>query len=277
MICVVAGYIVRRYSTPAACPGQLLAESSPILRSQAAVFHLRSAIVPALGLLAVACLDPRRLNPHCEWVGDTSATSIDIRDRAQRQHLATDVRVAGENGVRYGDSARKRVGLEAAGRLSFECRDSLYAAIMRRHHVTRQDIHVAARTRVFWIDAVFVYLPMGALYYLVAGRVTRRIVRRLPPPDERWTMWLELVWIGLAGSAIAAALTHIHAWDVDWVRLRNGHMSFRAAYLPTSLYTRWVYAGLLAVYALAAWRQLRWALARPASEVAREEVNRWRR
>jgi len=45
-------------------------------------------------VLATACLVKTRLNPHCKWVGDTSALAIDMRDAAQHQHLAMDVRVA---------------------------------------------------------------------------------------------------------------------------------------------------------------------------------------
>lgn len=227
-------------------------------------------------LLASACLDPKRLNPHCAWAGDTSNAAIDMRDGAQRAHLAMDVRIAGENAVRFGDSAKvRKVGLEAASRIGFECRDSLYAVIMRQHHVTRNDIHVAARTRTVWLDAALVYVPIGLLYFVVASRMTRGILRRAPSADERWTVWVNLVWVGLAGSAIATAVAHFHAWNVDWVRLRNGHLSFRAAYLPTALYAWRVFAGAVAIFAIATLRQLRSASARPTNERVRGVVNRW--
>mgnify|MGYP006951130542 CR=1 FL=1 len=239
--------------------------------------RLHAAIVPALCLLAQACLDPTRLNAHCRWTGDTSTVAIDMRDPSQRSHLAMDVRVAGENAVRYGDSAKvRKIGLEAASRMAFACRDSLHATIMRQHHVTSRDIALAVRTRDVWIDAALVWLPIGLLYYVVGTRATRGIVRRSRSAYERWTMWVHLVWVGIAGSAIATAVAHFHAWNVDWVRLRNGHLSFRAAYLPTALHPWRAYAGALAIFALAAWRQLRAARAHPASDAARREVNRWR-
>ena len=234
----------------------------------------RAAILLALCLLAEGCLEQRRLNAHCQWVGDTSTVAIDMRDRAQRHHLAVDVRVAGENAVRYGDSAKATHGLEGSWQMTLQCRDRLYATVMAQHHVTRQDIHVAARTRDFWIDFALVYLPIGLLYFFVADRQTRAIVRRPRPPDERWTMWVHLVWIGLAGSLIAAAVAHFHGWNVDWVRLRNGHISFRGAYLPIALYRYQAYGVALAIFAFATWRQLRAARANPAPEQARRDVNR---
>ena len=227
------------------------------------MFRIFIAIPFVLCLLAAGCLDPARLNAHCQWVGDTSTVAIDMRDAAQRHHLAMDVRVAGENAVRYGDSAKARHGLEGAWR-------------MTHHHVSRRDVDVAARTRDFWIDLALVYLPIGMLYFLVAERQARGIVRRARAPDERWTMWVHLVWIGMTGSLIAAAIAHFHGWNVDWVRLRNGHISFRAAYLPIALYRWQAYGVALTIFAIATWRQLRADRAHPAQEPVRRDVNRWR-
>jgi hypothetical protein len=238
--------------------------------------RLRAAIVPALCLLAEACLDPRRLNAHCQWTGDTSTVAIDIRDGTQRHHLAMDVRVAGENAVRYGDSAKARHGLEGAWRLTLECRDTLYATIMTQHGVSRGDIDVAARTRDFWIDLALVYLPIGLLYFVVADRQARGTVRRARGRDERWAMWVRLIWVGLTGSLIAAAVAHFHGWNVDWVRLRNGHISFRAAYLPIALYRWQAYGVALAIFAFATRRQLRAARSDPRAEPVSRDVNRWR-
>lgn len=237
--------------------------------------RFRAAILLALCLLAEGCLEQRRLNAHCQWVGDTSTAAIDIRDRAQRHHLAMDVRVAGENAVRYGDSAKALHGLEGAWLRTLECRDRLYTTVMTQHHVSRRDIDVAARTRDFWIDLALVYLPIGLVYFFVADRQTRAIVRRERPPGERWTMWVHLVWIGLSGSLIAAAVAHFHGWNVDWVRLRNGHISFRAAYLPIALYRYQAYGIALAIFTFATWRQLRAARSLPQPEQAHRDVNRW--
>jgi hypothetical protein len=236
----------------------------------------RIIVVLVLCLLATACLDETRLNARCEWVGDTSTVAIDMRDGAQRHHLAMDVRVAGENAVRYGDSAKATHGLEGSWRLTLECRDRLYATVMKQHLVSRNDIDVAARIRDFWIDAALVYLPIGLLYFLVASRLAGRIVRNAPPPGERWTMWVHLAWVGLSGSLIAAALAHFHGWNVDWVRLRNGHISFRAAYLPIALYRWQAYGMALAIFAFATWRQFRMAGAGVGSGAPRDGVNRWR-
>src|SRR5690349_3910749 len=96
----VAGYISRRYSTPAPRSGQAPGASSGSRHlGPLAMVSLRIVIVAAICLLAGACLDPRRLNAHCQWTGDTSTVALDVRDPSQRAHLAMDVRVAGENAV----------------------------------------------------------------------------------------------------------------------------------------------------------------------------------
>jgi hypothetical protein len=59
------------------------------------------------------------------------------------------------------------------------------------------------------------------------------------------------------------------------MRLRNGHLSFRAGYLPTGLYAWRVYAGALAIFAAATWRQFRTVRAHPTDGAMRGEVNRW--
>ena len=88
-------------------------------------------------------------------------------------------------------------------------------------------------------------------------------------------MWVHLAWVGLAGSLIAAAVAHFHGWNVDWVRLRNGHISFRSAYLPIALYRWQAYGVALSIFAFATWRQLRAAHAHPAESPAHRDVNRW--
>lgn len=89
-------------------------------------------------------------------------------------------------------------------------------------------------------------------------------------------MWVHLAWVGLSGSLIAAAVAHFHGWNVDWVRLRNGHISFRAAYLPIALYRWQAYGMALAIFAFATWRQFRMAGAGVGSGAPRDGVNRWR-
>ena len=120
-----------------------------------------------------------------------------------------------------------------------------------------------------------VHLPIGLLFYDVAGLMTLRIVDRRTPRGERWTMCVHLIWVVLAGSALATAVAHFHAWNVEWVRLRNGHLSFRAAYLPTSLHKWGVLIGALAIFAIATWRQYRTSGTRPVGEARRGSVNRW--
>lgn len=227
------------------------------------------------GLFVVAllsltgCLEPARLNARCEWVGDSNSGPVDMRSARDRSHLANDVRVAGENAVRYGDSAMVHVGVERSVVIRFECRDRLHAAIIANHGVSDADIEEAARMRNFWIDAASVYIPMGVVFFLVATRLSRRMFRRLPAPGEQWTLVVKSVWTGLTASGVATAVAYLFSWQVDSVILRNFHMSFRVGYLPLGRHPWLAYFVALLIFALACQREFRRARARPAGSVRR--------
>jgi len=208
-------------------------------------------------LLLSGCLDPSRLNSSCEWTGEGPPAALDMALAADRRHLANDVRIAGENATRYRDSVHVHSGFAAAGSLDLECLDRLYAGLEVQHRVRRADIDAAAIRRDVLLDIALVYLPVGAAFLFTSSRLCRRRFRRMPPPGERWTVLADVAWLGVCASGFATALAHLHSWNVDTVRLRDFHMSFRASYLPIGRHPWISFLAALTVFAVASWHEYR--------------------
>jgi len=224
--------------------------------------HLIAALQGAL--LLSGCLDPLRLNSNCAWIGDTTRARLDLANAADRRHLTNDARIAGENATRYRDSVQVNFGFAAGGSLDVECMDRLYATIGAQHEVRRVDIDAAAGKRDLLLDVALVYFPIGALFLLLSLRLSRRLFRRLPPLGERWTVLLGILWYGLGASAVATAAGYLHSWNVDSLRLRDFHMSFRAGYLPIGRHPWLAFLAAVIVFAVAGFCEYRVALKRPA-------------
>jgi len=214
-------------------------------------------------LLLSGCLDRSRLNASCAWIGDTTSAALDVAITADRRHLANDVRIAGENATRYRDSVKVYAGFAAAGRRDVECLDRLYATIGAQHGVRRGDIDAAAGMRDIPLDVALVYFPIGALFLFVSLRLCRRHFRRMPPPGERWTVLVGVAWLGLAASAVATAVAYLYSWNVDTVRLRDFHISFRASYLPIGRHPWLSFLAALTLFAVAGVSEYRAARKHP--------------
>lgn len=221
------------------------------------------------------CLDQSRLNASCLWVGDPASAALDVGRAADRRHLANDVRIAGEIATRYRDSVKVNFGFAAAGRLDAECLDRLYATIGAQHRVGRADIEAAALMRDVPLDVALVYVPMGAVFLLVSLRLCRRFFRRLPPPGERWTALVGVAWLGLGASAVATAVAYLHSWNVETVRLRDFHISFRASYLPIGRHPWLSFLAAITVFAVAGVYEYRAARKRPADHSRALSLGGW--
>jgi outer membrane murein-binding lipoprotein Lpp len=237
----------------------------------------RLRLIAALqgALLLSGCLDPSRLNTSCEWVGDTTSAALDMAIAGDRRHLANDVRIAGENATRYRDSVKVRFGFAAAGSLDVECLDRLYTTIGAQHGVRRADLDAAAFMRDVPLDVALTYFPIGAAFLFVSLRMCRRFFRRVPPPGERWTVVVRVVWLGLVASAVATAVAHLYSWQVDTVRLRDFHINFRAAYLPIAQHPWLSFLAALTVFAVASLYEYRAALKRPAEQSRARSLEAW--
>jgi hypothetical protein len=222
------------------------------------------------------CLDARRVNADCRWTGDR-AFPVNWTDATHRRHIVDDVRLAGENAVRFGDAVRTRVGLEGTVPRRDACLDTLYGKISLNHGVDRGRIDGAERTRTLGIDAALVWVPMAVLFLLGANLLSRRLLRVMPTPDERWPKIVLLVWIGVASSAIAVLVTHLWGWYVEELRLRTNHLSFRARTLPVSLNVWTAYLGAMVLFIGVAARQYRARLSRGAAGESKDALAGWQR
>jgi RsiW-degrading membrane proteinase PrsW (M82 family) len=208
--------------------------------------------IPLIAVLLLSgCLDSSRLNTSCTWTGDSNSAALDLGVAADRRHLANDARIAGENATRYRDSVKVHFGFERAARLDVECLDRLSTTIAAQHRVSRADIDAAAAMRDVPLDVVLVYLPVAAVFFLVSMRLSRRFFRTQPDPDERWMWALGVIWTGVVASLGATAVAYFLSWNVDTLRLRDFHMSFRAAYLPIGRHPSLAFLAACAVFALA--------------------------
>lgn len=234
---------------------------------------LRRALLGTL-VLSSGCLDATRLNSRCDWVGD-SAFAVDMANPDHWDHLKRDVRIAGENAVRYGDVAGRNIALESA-RLD-ACLDSLYARIEVAHGVTRSTISTAARMRDWGIDTVLVWAPSAFAFMIAAHFLIGRALQRRAVPAASWERAVMLMWLGLSVSVVGVGFAHLWGWIVDDWRLRTGHMSFRAAYLPVGMYWWQAYLGALGLFAAVAVYAHRRTATRAPDLPRANPVDRWKR
>jgi len=183
------------------------------------------------GLLSVcSCLPQDRINTRCEWTND-SAGALDLSRDRERKHLELDANLAEDLGIRYGDTFRSTDGIEVEGQKRGECTRHLLALVASRHNVSEQAVESARGTRSTWIDIALIYVPMAIAFAVAAGWTVRRIHRGLDD-EPRWMILGALVFAVpiLAGFGLMAG--EQYEWLVEWARLRNAHLSYRAFRMP---------------------------------------------
>jgi hypothetical protein len=167
------------------------------------------------------------------------------------RHLQTDVELAEELGVRYGDSFRRQQGIVVEHERSDACTDALFAEIARLHGVSQTDIQQARGHRNVAYDLAIVILPMALLGLALADFTARRIYRRFPGGEE----------LPRLVTTIAAVVVLTIAWYqigsmwsfmAESYRLRDPHVSYRASYVPWSHHAVVVAACGAAAFALVA-------------------------
>ena len=97
----------------------------------------------------------------------------------------------------------------------------------------------------------------------------------MPPPGERWTVLLGVAWLGLAASAVATAVAYLHSWNVETVRLRDFHISFRASYLPIGRHPWLSFLVAITLFAFAGVSEYRAARKRPADHARALSFGGW--
>ena len=202
-----------------------------------------------------ACVDRDRLNSTCLWSDDLSSP-LDLSRKLDRRHLREDALIAEELGVRHGDVFRRTRSVAERDVLRAECTGSLFDQIARTHGVTQADVLEAGSRRDTAIDIVAVMLPMLLLLVFAAGFAADRVQGSFDSEEVRVASVATVLFAPVI-AVLWLAVGSLWTWMVESLRLRDDHLSFRAARMPWD--RNWVVlfgAGIL-VFLLVAWRRKR--------------------
>lgn len=189
----------------------------------------RVAAVFATAALLVGCIDRTRVNATCTW-SDAAEGPLDLTVPADRAHLRVDAQIADELIVRYGDAhGPHRPDLQRPYR--DQCARAMLDSVSGRHSISRAQFATAERDRVWWIDAVLVFLPMALIGAAATDGVTRRICRSFDPEDRLLAGGSTMILAILIAGVMLAVTNFWSFWVEEW-RLHDGHLSNRAFLLP---------------------------------------------
>ncbi len=182
-----------------------------------------------------ACSGNNRRNSDCEWPRET-ATSLDLHNSGQLQHLSNDALLAEDLAIRYADVHwGQRSGHFAGGDVYVAKRDAcmaaLFNAIAKNHEVTTQQVRDSLARRCLSFD-VAVLLSFAALYWFVAGHVARRVCRRFPVRESPAATLSFTAVTSVAVSLAGALLGETWSFYAEGIRLGNQHLSYRAMRVP---------------------------------------------
>jgi hypothetical protein len=193
---------------------------------------MRGRFGVVLGAVAVlaGCIDQSRVNTECRW-SDSELRLLDLTKASDREHLRVDAKIAGELGLRLAD-LRYRNNPTLNRPIRTTCTEALFDSIIVRHGVTREQIRVAERARVWWVDVVLSFLPIAALLAFAMDRVALRVCRAFEPED-RTIATASLAALIIVVAAVGLGVSQFWSFGVEGWLLRNGHVSFRAFQVPT--------------------------------------------
>ena len=197
-------------------------------------------------LAASACVDSSRVNQTCTWI-EQSTQRLDPSNWADYQHLRADAQVAGELGVRLAD-IRYRQSPSLGDPVQRACTSAMTDTIARRHGLDRAQVLKAFDYRLWWADALAVYLPISVIVAFGMDLITRRVRRSFDPEDR---------WIAIASNAAFVPMValmglmagQIWGFEVEGMFLRDAHVAFRASHIPI---TRHGWIAFFSLTALAA-------------------------
>jgi outer membrane murein-binding lipoprotein Lpp len=184
----------------------------------------------AIGVLCVAgCIDSTRVNATCTW-SDSVARPLDLSRSEDRDHLRVDAQAANELMVRYGD-VRYRNRPDMARPFRESCMSKLVDTLLASHAVTRRQIHDAERARIWWVDIVLVFAPIGLVTAIAMDLVTRRVCGSFES-DDRLIATASIVLLTPVVAVLGLGVANFWAFSVEGWRLGNGHVSNRGSLIP---------------------------------------------
>lgn len=208
--------------------------------------ELRKLICCFCVLLLSACLPQDRINKKCEWIGDPPRV-LDISRDADARHLDLDANLAEDLGIRYGDTFRSTDGIVVGGEKRGECTEKLLAFVATNHRVSRKAVESARGARNVWIDIALVYIPMLIAFTLIAYLMAARVKTKLYD-EQRWMMLGAYVFATPVIAAFGLMAGQQYEWLVEWARLRNAHLSYRAFGMPITHHARNVFIVAMIVF-----------------------------
>jgi len=214
----------------------------------------RSIIRPAAALLAcfmmAACLPRDRINNSCVWTGDSTERSP-FASGERRRHFIQDIRLAEALGFRYADSVAGRVTNPRHYRLRVGCTEASIQRIVQLHSASRAEIAGLTGVREAWIDALVVFLPMIILLLFASRVVVTRVVAGYDDED-RWVARVMLTVLAPVVAAVGVGVTQLWAWDVETIRIDDGHMGYRVFQIPAFRHEVMFWLFALALFAAVA-------------------------
>lgn len=193
-----------------------------------------------------SCLPQDRINTRCDWAND-SAGSLDLSHDKDRRHLEADANLAEDLGIRYGDTFRSTDGIQVEGQKRGECTRELLALIASKHRVRAQAVESARGARNTWIDVALIYIPMAIVFAFVARWVVRKIRRSLDD-EPRWMLLGALVFAVPIVAGFGLMGGEQYEWLVEWARLRNAHLSYRAFRMPITHHALVVWLSAMLIF-----------------------------
>ena len=190
---------------------------------------LRCAALVVLVLAETGCIDSTRVNSTCSW-RDSVDRPLNLSERSDREHLRVDAEIANELMVRAGDVHYRTVPALAQP-IRETCMRSVADQITSQHRVTHEQLRAAEHDRVWWADVLAVFLPVAIVAAVVVDAITRRICRFFEP-ENRMAAVASLVVAVPVIALITIAIANFWSFPVESWRLRDGHVSNRADFLP---------------------------------------------
>jgi hypothetical protein len=205
-----------------------------------------------LCLLTIGCMPEERLNNSCRWT-DVVMVLPSSGDPARRTHLVEDVRVAQWLGIRHGDVVVGRIYNDEHRRARAQCTEAMLSEIQRRHGVSSAELVAVTGAREWWIDLVAVFLPMAALFLVLSRATVRHVLAGYDATDRAFAIGvLAVIWPLAAGFGVG--FTHMWAWLVETMRLRDNHISYRVGYLPVGRHAWLIWGIAMGLFAVVAAR-----------------------
>ena len=179
-----------------------------------------------------ACAHHPAPNSNCKWPNEVHAKALNLKQSSDRQHLSDDAEFAEDLAIRYADSCCKNFdGTSAGADARDTCMADLFRVIANTHKVSPDEVRRALGHRRLSFDLA-VILSFAIVYGCGASVCVRWIFRTYRAREDLTTMVIMTTIGSLLTSVAGVILGEVWSGILESLRIRNGHMSYRAARIP---------------------------------------------